>query len=283
MAQLKDLLVNGDARTLGTLYGNHGAVISGRAISSGDDEGLIIGLADNGYAGVCLGSPSGVRSVFYLNPTNQALWRYNNGTAGYDIMHPGKAGTIALTSDISDKNVQTAPQSNDTIYVTGTKNTGTTTGTLQYNTGVTIIKNGGVLMGAAWNDYAEYRESDCQEPGRVICENGDDTLSLAVERLQPGAEIISDTFGFAIGKTDKAQTPIAVSGRVLAYTYEDRNFYKPGDAVCAAPGGTVSKMTREEIKEYPERIIGTVSAIPEYETWGAGNVPVNGSIWIKIK
>ena len=283
MAQLKDLLVNGDARVLGTLYGNRGAVISGRAIGSGDDEGLIIGLADNGYAGICLGSPSGVRSVFYLNPSNQALWRYNNGTSGADIVHPGKAGTIALTSDITDKNVQTALQSDDTIYVTGTKNTGTTTGTLQYNTGVTIIKNGGVLMGAAWNDYAEYRESNCQEPGRVICENGDDTLSLATERLQPGAEIISDTFGFAIGKTDKAQTPIAVSGRVLVYTYEDRNSYKPGDAVCAAPGGTVSKMTREEIKEYPERIIGTVSAIPEYETWGAGNVPVNGRIWIKIK
>lgn len=152
----------------------------------------------------------------------------------------------------------------------------------RYNTDV-AISNYGVLMGAAWNDYAEYRESDCQESGRVICENGDDTLSLATERLQPGAEIISDTFGFAIGKTNKAQTPIAISGRVLAYTYEDRNSYKPGDAVCAAPGGTVSKMTREEIREYPERIIGTVSAIPKYETWGTGNVLINGRIWIKIK
>lgn len=139
------------------------------------------------------------------------------------------------------------------------------------------------VYGAVWNDYAEYRQSDCLEAGRVICENGDDTLSIATERLQPGAEIVSDTFGFAIGKTDKAQTPIAVSGRVLAYAYEDRNSYKPGDAVCAAPGGTVSKMTREEIREYPERIIGTVSAIPSYETWGTGNVPVNGRIWIKIK
>lgn len=283
MAQLKDLLVNGDARTLGTLYVNHGAAISGRAIGSGDDEGLIVGLADNSYAGVCLGNPNGVRSVFYLNPSNQALWRYNNGTASYDLMHPGKAGTIALTSDISDKNVQTNTQSSDTIFVTGTASSGTATGTLQYNTGVTIIKNGGVLMGAAWNDYAEYRESDCQEPGRVICENGDDTLSLATKRLQPAGNIISDTFGFAIGKTDKAQTPIAVSGRVLAYPYEERQSYKPGCAVCAAPGGTVSVMDREEIRNYPECIIGTVSSVPDYETWGEGNVPVNGRIWIKIK
>lgn len=151
----------------------------------------------------------------------------------------------------------------------------------RYNTGVTI--GSGVLYGAAWNDYAEYRESDTIEPGRVICENGDDTLSLATERLQPGANVVSDTFGFAIGETEQAKTPIAVSGRVLAYPYEDRNSYNPGDAVCAAPNGTVSKMTREEIREYPERIIGTVSAIPEYETWGTGDVPVNGRIWIKIK
>ena len=152
----------------------------------------------------------------------------------------------------------------------------------RYNTEVTI--GSGVLYGAAWNDYAEYREgTDTFEPGRVICENGDDTLSLATERLQPGANVVSDTFGFAIGETEQAKTPIAVSGRVLVYPYEDRNSYAPGDVVCAAPNGTVSKMTREEIREYPERIIGTVSAIPSYETWGEGNVPVNGRIWVKIK
>jgi hypothetical protein len=41
-------------------------------------------------------------------------------------------------------------------------------------------------------------------------------------------------------------------------------------------------MTREEIMMYPERIIGVVSAIPEYETWGTGNVKVNDRIWIKL-
>ena len=116
-----------------------------------------------------------------------------------------------------------------------------------------------------------------------MCENGDDTLSLATERLQPGAEIVSDTFGFAIGETEKSKTPIAVSGRVLAYTYEDRDSFKAGDPVCAGPQGTVSKMTREEVREYPDRIIGTVSAIPNYDTWGADNIKVNNRIWIKIK
>lgn len=146
------------------------------------------------------------------------------------------------------------------------------------------VIEGSQVKGAVWNDYAEYRETRTQiEPGRVVCENGDDTLSLSTGRLQPGANIVSDTFGFAIGETEKSKTPLAVSGRVLAYPYEDRHSYKPGDAVCAGPDGTVSKMSREEIMTYPECILGTVSAIPEYETWGEGNVPVNGRIWIKVR
>ena len=195
----------------------------------------------------------------------------------------GKSTTIMTmpANPNTDTKVTTAAQTSTIIYVTGTPNTGTTTGTLQYNANVYISDN--VMYGACWNDYAEYRISDCQEPGRVICENGDDTLSLAIERLQPAGNVISDTFGFAIGETEMAKTPIAVSGRVLVYPYEDRYSYNPGDAVCAAPGGTVSKMTREEIITYPERIIGTVSAIPDYEIWGEGNVPVNGRIWIKVK
>ena len=69
----------------------------------------------------------------------------------------------------------------------------------------------------------------------------------------------------------------------------DKNEYKPGDCLCAAPGGTVDIMTREEIKEYPDRIVGTVSCVPEYEEWGGGEmadrkpVKVNGRIWVKVK
>ena len=84
-----------------------------------------------------------------------------------------------------------------------------------------------------------------------------------LKALQPGAEVISDTFGFAIGETDEYKTPIAAAGRVLAYPNEDRYSYPLGCAVCSGPNGTVSQMTREEIREYPERIIGTVSEIPD--------------------
>lgn len=142
----------------------------------------------------------------------------------------------------------------------------------------------GQVYGAVWNDYAEYRRTKNNvQPGYCVIETGKGDLIKSSERLQPGANIVSDTFGFAIGETEQTKTPLAVSGRVLAYPYEDRDSYQAGDPVCSGPNGTISKMTREEVREYPDRIIGTVSEIPSYEIWGTGNVKVNNRIWIKVK
>lgn len=148
---------------------------------------------------------------------------------------------------------------------------------------------GDSVTGAVWNDYAECRESEVHEAGYVLCETGKDNLIKTVERMQHFAGVSSDTWGFSQGETEKAKTPIAVAGRVLVYPYQDRNNYKPGDCVCAAPGGKVDIMTREEIINYPDRIVGTVSCVPEYDTWGGGEnadrdpVKVNGRIWIKVR
>ena len=132
----------------------------------------------------------------------------------------------------------------------------------------------------AGNDFAEFRLGEEVEAGRVVCENGDGTVSCSHKRLQPGASIVSDTYGSVIGQ-NKNSIPLAVAGRVLAYPYEDWWTFEPGEAVCAGPNGTVSKMSRREMRKYPERIIGTVSELPTYEKWN--DIPVNGRIWIKIK
>lgn len=139
------------------------------------------------------------------------------------------------------------------------------------------------VRGAVWNDYAEYRESLIKEAGRCVVETGYGDLELSTKRLQLGGNIISDTFGFSIGETDKAETPIAVCGRVLAYPYEDRYKFTAGAAVCSGPDGTISLMTREEVKEWPDAIVGYVSEIPEYKEWGPDKIQVNNRIWIKIK
>lgn len=139
------------------------------------------------------------------------------------------------------------------------------------------------IYAAIFNDYAECRKTIDLEPGKVVIDNDDGSLNCANTRLLPGAQVISDTYGNLIGEMPGVQTPIAVSGRVLVYPYQDRNNYHAGMAVCSAPNGTVDIMTREEIKEYPDCIIGIVSEIPDYEKWGSDQVEVNGRIWIKVK
>ena len=150
------------------------------------------------------------------------------------------------------------------------------------------------LYGAVWNDYAEYRETkETIEPGRCVREVGDGTLILTTERLQAGCEIVSDTFGFAIGQSKRCQTPTAASGRVLAYCLEGQEEARNhiGEPVCSGPNGTVSIMTHEEEKEWPSRIIGTISEIPNYDIWVANDpdgdakeeIQVNGRIWIRIR
>lgn len=160
-------------------------------------------------------------------------------------------------------------------------------------TGIYFQGSTGVLMGAAWNDYAEFRQlkenkmyATTVEPGRVVYENGDDTLSISNERLMRGCSIVSDTYGFGIGESEEAQLPIAVSGRVLAYPYENKEEFKNhiGWPVCSGPNGTVSIMTEEEEMKYPSRIIGTISAVPDYEIWhGGADVIVDGRVWIKVR
>lgn len=139
------------------------------------------------------------------------------------------------------------------------------------------------VYNAVFNDYAECRKTIDLEPGRVVQDNDDGSLSCASQRLIPGCHIISDTYGNLMGETEDCKTPIAVAGRVLVYTYQPRENYHAGMSVCAASNGTVDIMTREEIINYPDCIIGTVSEIPNYETWGTDNVNVNGRIWIYVK
>lgn len=143
------------------------------------------------------------------------------------------------------------------------------------------------VEGAVFNDYAEYRALkdpiESYEPGYCMTCNRDGKLFRTSSRMQHCEGITSDTFGFSIGRTDEATVPLAVAGRVLVYTSEDPSTYYTGQAVCASKGGRVSKMTDSEIAQNPDRIVGIVSEVPTYETWGTNNIKVNGRIWITVK
>lgn len=163
-----------------------------------------------------------------------------------------------------------------------------TWGEISDNTTCTINTSGTItgskVYGAVWNDYAEFRcSAEEVAAGDVVWSDDKGNLHKTFERMQPFEGVVSDTYGFAIGETDKAKTPLAVAGRVLVHTDCDRNSFHAGDVVCTGENGTVSKMTRNEIVMYPDRIVGTVSEIPDYETWGSGNIAVKNRIWIKVK
>lgn len=147
-----------------------------------------------------------------------------------------------------------------------------------------IFVNGrGVLTGAAWNDYAELREiSGDALPGQVVCDQGDGTVALSNKLYQPCAHVVSDTFGHLIGEKKEGMVPIAVAGRVLvALDSSIAEGVEVGDCVCAGLNGLAHKMTRQEIINYPDRIIGTVCEIPKDSF--IGSIEVDGRIWINVK
>lgn len=255
-------------------------------LSGGTLTGLLQINGINGTSNVDYGSS------LPANPTTGRLFFLTSNVI-YELPTGGSTGQALIKSSSSDRDVtwgtvggsanllDTSTYPNNSYYV-ACANTYSDPATMIYDTSV-YVKNT-VLFGAAWNDYAEYRHTlEEIEPGRCVVENGFDSLSLSNKRLQPGAEIVSDTFGFAIGQTKHNKTPVAIAGRVLAFPYEPIENFKPGLPVCSGPYGTVSIMTEKEASKYPWLIVGTVSSIPRYEEWGENHVKVKGRVWIRVR
>lgn len=238
-------------------------------------EFLVSSYGANNVGHVGLNNSTWTAIKWFLDSTNYTSYTVTKTGSGAS----GTWGISISGTATNATNVNIADDTSSKLYVLGA----TTTGNTRIYRESSVYMQNNVLMGAAWNDYAEYRMAETKEPGRVVCETSSGKMVLTTRRLQPACEIISDTFGFAIGQTEKSGTPIAATGRVLAYTLEPRSEFELGDAVCSGPNGTVSHMTRAEIMQYPERIIGTVSEIPSYDTWGENNIKVNNRIWIRIR
>lgn len=243
--------------------GSAGHVLIKNSATSGDYQWKeLVALPKGGSAG----------QVLVKNSTT-------DGDASWSTNINGNAATATTATNAT--NIYSSA-STSKAYILGTTVASSANHATVYN--ASVYTSGSVLYGAAWNDYAEYRSQvEIIEPGYCVASADNGQVYKTTEKFQACDGIVSDTFGFAIGETDECKTPLAVAGRVLAYCEGNRYDYHSGDTVCAGPYGKVCKMTREEIREWPDRIIGIVSEIPEYEYWGDGNVPVNGRIWIKVK
>lgn len=145
-----------------------------------------------------------------------------------------------------------------------------------------FVNSRGISQGIAWNDYAELRR--CNEsvlPGQIVCDTGNGDVELSKERLQACAHVVSDTYGHLIGDNKEESVPIAVAGRVLVAMDNTLSSVKIGDCVCADANGLASKMTRKEIINYPDRILGVVCEIPNYNN--IGSIDIDDRVWINVK
>ena len=288
---------------------NDGDFVWRPAIPQGGTAGFALvkrSNADGDYTwgpAVPLGGTAGYALVKRSNADGDAEWQLIDMSSRVAKIGDTMSGNLIVNRSGNGEASITAQSTAGKIYLYAQNSASGTLGIYTFNNSNTgqsmfymnqdgTIHAGGALYGAVWNDYAEFRkdnlkEKELQEPGRCVHEVGDGSLELTKERLERGCEIISDTFGFSIGQDEENgyNTPIASSGRVLAYPYESIEKFRNhiGWPVCSGPNGTVSIMTEKEEKRYPSRIIGTISEIPDYQIWGSGNIEVNNRVWIRIR
>ena len=173
---------------------NGGLIVTGRPYGSGDDEGIVITPASNGYAGLSLGGATGVRSIFYLKPssvTHRAVWRYStDGTTSYEVTHPETSGELIVhTADtavgsssvpvyIADSGVATAITCLEASKG-GTGNTNLVSGRLVY----TEAYNGSVRMTSGGNHYADSTKvaiNSTAAPAGALHVQGDTSINGAI-------------------------------------------------------------------------------------------------------
>lgn len=215
------------------------------------------------------------------------VWSNSKGTCLAVYRDSGEVRTpFSLTSGYITVNAQNGSSEGGEIYLAGAPSYGYYAALDVYTNLWRIHSNGGQrfyvnLQSGAHSDYAEDRRAETYEPGRVYRETNECILVKTNKRLIPGCSVCSDTYGTSI-PGDEDGVPFAVSGRALVYPEGDRNDYTAGQAVCSGPNGTISLMTREEIKEYPDCILGYVAGIPNPEEWNHPTVELNNRIWIRL-
>ena len=242
------------------------------------DNYLVLGPSVQGDS---YNKASVTNSVFFRGMTKdqaQNAVTYNSKRVLVDLSNNEvEAGMIDSTNAISPEDTNPLPENR--YYIVCRDSAGNLYHFNVGDNGIYIDKNG-VMHGAAWNDYAEGRifSDDVvinDLAGRVVCEVGDGTLKLSRERLQPCAYVISDTFGTTIGE---GNINIAVAGKVLVYTDDQVEL---GDCVAAGFDGKAVKMTRQEIIDYPDRILGVVVEVPTYTEYNGKDI--TGRVWVRVK
>jgi len=138
------------------------------------------------------------------------------------------------------------------------------------------------VYNAVYNDIADFQTlDDLLIPGKCYYDT-EDGAKICDERCQESViGIASDTYGFGVGQNDLKQVPIAIAGWTLAYV--DR-IYVPGTPLTNNQNGDLTKITQEEKRDYPERIVAIYKRKETQDMIGNKiKIAVNGRHWVKVK
>lgn len=291
MAQLGNTVIKGSLYVSGSISGSVDNAVgdeSGNNIKA--TYGVSLGYsrdASNNSVVTLLNKNAATISTISITPLTLDNVLQAGGTSSRAVT---LSGTVSISGAITISNTLTQ---SGVLNVTNTTDyTSPTSAAVKIAGGMYVALRlfcastieGSTVVGAVWNDVAEFREVVGNDtPGTVVEEVGNDKMMATLQRYRPGCGVISDTFGFSMGKTEKAKTAVAIAGRVLVKYSGSKEDYFIGQAVCSGAKGMITPMSRAEIKEYPDAIIGYVSSFPSYEEWGTGNVKVGRRIWIRLK
>ena len=146
--------------------------------------------------------------------------------------------------------------------------------------------SGTKVFHAVWNDVSDAIEvqDDLEvEPG--CCYMFDGTRYKKTEEYcQKGIiGIHSDTAGSMLGRKGRhKELDISIGGFVLAYV---DGTYECGTPLTCGPDGCLTEMKREDVREYPERLVATYWKPEPEDYWGpeGSQIAVNDRQWVKIK
>ncbi len=170
-------------------------------------------------------------------------------------------------------------------------NTGATVGAVPKNTAsaTSLIVSGefkaNKVWNAVWNDIADFQLLNDELKYGLCYFDTKDGARICTSRCQMSViGIASDSLGFGVGSGAHPgqEVPIAVAGWVLAHVDQE---YECGTVLTNDKNGFLTKMTKEEKLEYPERIVALYKRKEMDEFWGpAGQqITVNGRHWVKVK
>ena len=250
-------------------------------------KGYITASALSGYA-----TQTWVTSQGYLTsvPSTYATqtWVNNQGFATQSwVTSKGYVTTDSKVKQFNSTNNATYPL---LFSSTNTSSIVTRTAAVFFNNNIKVNPSTGELWAtkvynAVFNDYAEYRKSKLKvAAGKIVCEVGNDEVRPCTnKRNKSKLFVVTDTYGSIMGNSENS-VPVALAGRVLVHV-ENKDKLKVGDYIGCNKNAIGRKISKIEALLHPERVVGTVSSIPDYEYWGNKpfQVKVNGRVWVNVR